>query len=75
MNKIMILKANSPAIHLLGDIKREEDDYIRIHKETEIHYIGSFEEGYGFINVKFNNSDCRLLFRRKRKVKWKLVWY
>jgi len=67
MNKIMILKANSPAIHLLGDIKREEDDYIRIHKETEIHYIGSFEEGYGFINVEFKKEDCRPLTEEERK--------
>jgi len=67
MNKIMILKGNSPALHLLGDISREEDDYIRIHKETETHYIGSFEEGFGFINVEFKKEDCRLLNEEERK--------
>jgi len=67
MNKIMMLKANSPAIHKLGDIGRNIDDKIRIHSEDESHYIGSFEEGYGFINVKFNKSDCRLLTQEERE--------
>jgi len=44
----MILKANSPAIHKLGNIGRNIDDKIRIHSEDDIHYIGSFEEGFGF---------------------------
>ena len=67
MNKIMILKGNSPAIHKLGDIRREDDDYIRIHKETETHYIGSFEEGFGFIDVEFKKEDCRQLTEEERK--------
>jgi len=67
MNKIIILKSNSPAIHLLGDIRREEDDYIRIHKETKTHYIGNFEEGFGFINVEFKKEDCRPLTEAERK--------
>jgi len=67
MNKIMILKANSPAIHKLGDIGRNIDDKIRIHSEDDIYYIGSFEEGYGFINVKFNKSDCRQLTKEERE--------
>ena len=67
MNKIMILKANSPAIHQLGDIGRENDDYIRIHEEKETHYIGSFEEGFGFINVEFKKEDCRKLTEEERK--------
>ena len=67
MNKIMILKGNSPAIHLLGDIRREEDEYIRIHEETETHYIGNFEEGFGFINVEFRKEDCRQLTEEERK--------
>ena len=61
MNKIMMLKANSPAIHKLGNIGRDIDDKIRIHSEDENYYIGNFEEGFGFINVKFNKSDCRPL--------------
>ena len=67
MNKIMMLKANSPAIHKLGDIGRNIDDKIRIHSEDENHYIGSFEEGYGFINVKFNKSDCRPLTQTEQE--------
>ena len=67
MNKIMILKGNSPAIHKLGDISRKEDDYIRIYEETETHYIGNFEEGFGFINVEFKKEDCRPLTETERK--------
>jgi len=67
MNKIMILKAGSPAIHKLGDIGREVDDCIRVHDETDTHYIGNFEEGYGFIDVKFKKEDCRPLTESERK--------
>ena len=74
MNKIMMLKANSPAIHKLGDIGRNIDDKIRIHSEDDTYYIGSFEEGYGFINVKFNKSDCRPLTQEERE-KLNGSWY
>ena len=74
MNKIMILKGGSPAIHKLGDISRKYDDKIRIHSEDDTHYIGNFEEGYGFINVKFNKSDCRLLNLEERE-KLNGSWY
>jgi len=74
MNKIMMLKANSPAIHKLGDIGRKCDDKIRIHSEDDTHYIGSFEEGYGFIDVKFNKSDCRPLTQAERE-KLNGCWY
>ena len=67
MNKMMMLKANSPAIHKLGDIGRNIDDKIRIHSEDDTHYIGSFEEGFGFINVKFNKADCRPLTQMERE--------
>jgi len=63
----MMLKANSPAIHKTGDISRKCDDKIRIHSEDDTYYIGNFEEGYGFINVKFNKSDCRSLTLEERE--------
>jgi len=63
----MILKANSPAIHKLGDIGRNIDDKIRIHSEDDAYYIGSFEEGFGFIDVKFNKKDCRPLTSKERE--------
>ena len=62
-----MLKANSPAIHKTGDISRKCDDKIRIHSEDDTYYIGNFEEGYGFINVKFNKSDCRSLTLEERE--------
>jgi len=74
MNKIMMLKANSPATHKLGDIGRKYDDKIRIHSEDENYYIGSFEEGFGFINVKFNKSNCRQLTQMERE-KLNGSWY
>jgi len=74
MNKIMMLKGGSPAIHKLGDIGRPVDDKVRIHSEDEDHYIGSFEEGYGFINVKFNKVDCRSLTQSERE-KLNGSWY
>ena len=74
MNKIMMLKANSPAIHMTGDISRKYDDKIRIHSEDDNYYIGNFEEGYGFINVKFNKSDCRPLTQMERE-KLNGNWY
>lgn len=61
MNKVMVLKGGSSALHILGDIGRKEDDYIRVHKEDDTYYIGNFEEGFGFIDVKFQKSDCRNL--------------
>ena len=67
MNKMMMLKANSPAIHKLGDIGRNIDDKIRIHSEDDTHYIGNFEEGFGFINVKFNKLNCRPLTKEERE--------
>lgn len=74
MNKIMVLKGGSPAIHQLGNIGRKEDDYIRIHEETDTHYIGNFEEGFGFINVQFRKEDCRSLTEQERK-KLNGNWY
>ena len=66
MNKIMVLKGGSPAIHKLGDIGRKEDDMIRIHSETDTHCIGNFEEGFGFIDVEFKKEDCRNLTKEER---------
>lgn len=70
----MILKGDSPAIHKLGDIRRSHDDLIRIDSEDENNYIGCFEEGFGFIGVKFNKNDCRLLTQEERE-KLNGSWY
>lgn len=59
--RYMILKGGSPAIHKLGDIGREEDDLIYVKSETSEYFIGNFVEGFGFMDVKFNKTDCRLL--------------
>ncbi len=67
MNRIMILKGGSPAIHKMGNIGRKFDDKIRVHSEDENHYIGNFEEGFGFIDVKFNKNNCRPLTQEERE--------
>ena len=59
MNKIMVLKGGSPAIHQLGNIGRKQDEYIRVYAEDEDEYIGVFEEGFGFVDVRFKKEDCR----------------
>lgn len=74
MNKIMVLKGGSPAIHKLGNIGRPDDEKIRVFEEDEGHYIGEFEEGFGFINVKFKKSDCRPLTKEERD-KLNGSWY
>lgn len=61
LNKIMVLKGGSPAMHKLGNIGRKDDDYIRVYAETEGEYIGVFEEGFGFIDVRFKKNDCRAI--------------
>lgn len=61
LNRVMVLKGGSPAMHILGDIGREEDSFIRVGEEHDDYYIGVFEEGFGFINVKFNKADVRPL--------------
>lgn len=67
MNRIMVLKGGSPAIYKLGNMGRENDDYIRVYSETEDYYIGNFEEGFGFVDVKFRKKDCRPLTEEERK--------
>lgn len=67
MNKIMVLKGGSPALHKLGDIGRSNDNFIRVHAESDGYYIGNFEEGFGFIDVEFKKEDCRSLTEAERK--------
>lgn len=61
LNKIMVLKGGSPAMHMLGNIGRKDDEYIRVYAESEDEYIGVFEEGFGFIDVRFKKNDCRAI--------------
>ncbi|QTH44943.1 hypothetical protein J4772_11380 [Cohnella sp. LGH] len=59
--RYLILKGGSPAVHKLGDIGRTEDDLIYVAEETPGHFIGSFVEGFGFMDVEFRKIDCRPL--------------
>lgn len=55
----MMLKGGSPAIHKMGNIGREYDDYIRVSDMNDEYYIGNFEYGFGFVGVKFKKEDVR----------------
>lgn len=59
--RTMFLKGGSPALHLLGDLSRQYDDFICVYDEDDDYYIGCFEEGFGFVDVKFAKNDVRPL--------------
>lgn len=47
------------AIHLLGDISREEADICIIREEDADNYIGEWVTGFGFVEVKFPKDSTR----------------
>ena len=49
------------AIHMLGDISRDEEDLCLIHGKDPENYIGSWVTGFGFIDVKFPKKTTREL--------------
>ena len=49
------------AIHQLGDISREKEDYCYINEQTTEGYIGHWVEGYGFVEVVFSFDTTREL--------------
>lgn len=55
------------AYHQLGDISRDKPSLCRIISEDENNYIGSWVEGFGFINVKFPKETTRELTNKERK--------
>lgn len=57
--RLMVLKGGSPALHMLGDIGRDDDDFIHVTSENETEYIGMFLEGLGCFGVRFQKSDVR----------------
>ena len=70
IGKICILKANSPAIHKMGDIQREYDDLFYIEKDLGDEWKGNFIFGYGFIGVKVKKADIRVLTKEEWKKKF-----
>ena len=55
------------ATHLLGDISRDEPDLCYIKEETEDAYIGSWVEGFGFVDVQFDKSTTKELTEEEVK--------
>lgn len=49
------------AIHKMGNISREEEDYCYVKEQNDEGYLGSWVEGYGFINVLFPFETTREL--------------
>ncbi|MGR6760388.1 hypothetical protein ACU1JV_00900 [Paenibacillus sp. T2-29] len=64
-NRIMIVTGGSKAIHLMGNIGREEDERIHVVAEDEDYYIGTFCEGFGFMDVHFPKDKVRLLTKEE----------
>ena len=60
-------KMATKAIHLLGDISREEPDLCVIHSQDEENYIGNWVCGFGFIDVKFPKETTRDLTEEEIK--------
>lgn len=67
---IYILKANSPTIHKLGDIRREKDDLFRVQKDLGDECSGMFVFGYGFADVRVKKSDLRALTQKEWEEKY-----
>jgi len=49
------------AIHMLGDISRDEPDLCVVHSETDTDYVGMWVFGLGFCDVKFPKVATREL--------------
>ncbi|MFE6075730.1 hypothetical protein ACFVQB_14760 [Paenibacillus sp. NPDC057886] len=58
-SRVMVLKGGSDALHLMGNIGREEDDLINVIAEDDSYYIGTFCEGFGFFDVHFLKENVR----------------
>lgn len=41
------------AVHKMGDISRDEEDYCFVYAEDDDNYYGNWCEGYGFFDVRF----------------------
>ena len=61
-----VLRANGFALHNLGSLSPNRDDYFTIFYETSDYYIGSFWNS-GFFNVYFRKSDARPLTKEEEK--------
>lgn len=61
MGKFMFIKKGGQAVHLLGDITRDfyDAELIIVSRSERDYWVGSYAEGFGFVNVKFLKSHCR----------------
>lgn len=57
----------------MGAIGRTEDDLIIVVAEDEGYYIGTFCEGFGFIDVHFSKENVRPLTRMRLTVSTKSI--
>lgn len=55
------------AHHKLGDISRDEPDYIWVRSEDEENYYGEWISGFGFIEVRFPKSGTREMTDEERQ--------
>ncbi|MET3209781.1 UNVERIFIED_CONTAM: hypothetical protein ABIC26_002728 [Paenibacillus sp. PvR008] len=64
-SRIMVLSGGSDALHLMGNIGRDEDERINVIAEDEDYYIGTFCEGFGFMDVHFPKAHVRPMTRQE----------
>lgn len=49
------------AMHMMGNISRDEPDLCRVTKESDTDYYGMWVTGMGFFNVRFPKKTTRAL--------------
>lgn len=53
------IKWGTEAHHKLGDISRDDGDFLYVEREDDDDYIGHWMTGYGFIEVRFPKATTR----------------
>ena len=67
LNPAKYMMATKAEHGFAGDISREEPDLCQISAETDDFYIGSWIEGFGFIDVKFPKATTRELTEAEKE--------
>ena len=63
-NKYMMA---TKAYHKLGEMSSETPDLCQVHSEDSKNYIGAWETGFGFFDVKFPKETTRELTEKEKE--------
>lgn len=61
MSRLVTVVGGTPAIHQLGDIRRDQDDTFVVSHRDGDHLVGHWLTGLGFVNVRVPASGTRRL--------------